>query len=214
VQPIEPLCNRSSHLVPTSVFKRGIVSRIRTVLTPVLAAATAVALLAACSSGYGAQTRQTYDAADGVSGNSGSIRVLNALVAAGSGATTGVISMTVVNRGSRDDELTGLTSPDGTVDLTGSGKLAAGQAVRFGADTDPAATINGLTARPGGIITLKLTFARTEPITLRTVVVPTTHDYADLTPAPEVLPESSSPSPSESGSSSSESGSPSESGQT
>ncbi|MGZ4595994.1 MAG: hypothetical protein ACXV4A_14550 [Actinomycetes bacterium] len=172
-------------------------SRIRPVLIPVLAAVASLALLTGCGAGFSAQTVQTYAPADGVLGNNGSIRVVNALVVAGDGATTGVVSMSVVNVGDRADRLTGIESSGGTVDLTGSGVLRAGQSVRFGAGTDPAATIGGLTARPGKAITLRLTFARSEPITLRTVVVPATGDYAQLTPGPET-PAAESPSPSDS----------------
>lgn len=171
--------------------------RIRPLLTPALLAATTVALLTGCAAGQGAQSIKPYAPADGVVANSGDIRVLNALVVAGEGSTDGVVSLTIVNRGDRDDQLTGLTSKDGTVDLTGSGALAPGSAVRFGAGTDPAATISGLTSAPGREITLQLSFARTEPITLRTVVVPATGAYAELTPGP-ATPAEDTPSPTDS----------------
>ena len=60
--------------------------------------------------------------------NSGDIRILNALVVvADDSSGTGVVSLTIVNRGNRDDSLTDLTSPDGTVDLTGTRDLPAGR---------------------------------------------------------------------------------------
>jgi hypothetical protein len=178
----------------------------RPVLAPALAALSSLLLLTGCGAGFGAQTIEPYSAADGVVGNSGDIRVLNALVVAAPDTTRGVISFTIVNRGQRDDRLTGITSPGGDVDLTGNADLIAGQARRFGAATNPSATISNLTRPPGEIITLRLTFARTEPVTLRTLVVPATGEYAEVTPGPET-PEPS-PSPTDS---SSASPSPSES---
>lgn len=189
--------------------------RIRPVFAPVLAAISVLALLTGCAAGDGAQSVQTYAPGDGVLADNGNIRVLNALVVAGDAASAGVVSMTLVNIGDRDDQLSDITSTGGTVDLTGTRDLAASDSVRLGAGTDPAATIGGLTSRPGQIVTLHLTFSRSEPLTIRTVVVPATGDYAELTPGPET-PAAESPStstdlesPSEAPSEPSESPSPS-----
>jgi hypothetical protein len=138
-----------------------------------------------CAAGMNAQTVKPYAPADGVVANSGDIRILNALVVADGSTGAGVVSLTIVNRGRRDDSLTGLTSPDGTVDLTGTRDLPAGAAVRFGATTEPSATISALTKQPGATITLRFEFARTRPITLDSVVLPATGAYADITPGPE-----------------------------
>jgi len=149
----------------------------------VAAAAAAVSLLAGCSAGFGATTVKPYAPSDGILAESGDIRVLNALVVAGDGGRTGVVSMTLANRGDRDDRLTGLTSPAGTAELSGDTTLPAGGAVRFGTGSDATATISGMTRLAGESIRLRLTFARTEPITIDTVVVPATGDYAELTPS-------------------------------
>jgi hypothetical protein len=160
------------------------VSRTRPVLTPVLLALLPLVLATGCAAGLHAQTLEPYAPADGVVANSGDIRVLNALVVA-DGTGGGVVSFTIANRGNRDDSLTDLTSPDGTIDLTGTRDLPAGQAVRFGAATEPSATIADLKRQPGQNITLTLTFARVEPITLDTVVVQALGFYSELTPGPE-----------------------------
>jgi hypothetical protein len=178
------------------------VSRIRPVLTPVLLAMSSLVVTTGCAAGLNAQTLKPYAPADGVVANSGTIRVLNALVVADPSGT-GVVSLTIVNRGNRDDSLTDLTSPDGTVDLTGTRDLPAGTAVRFGATTEPSATISALKSQAGGTITLRLSFARAKPITLQTVVVAPTGPYADITPGPETpaaaptdtTTDTSSPSP-------------------
>lgn len=134
--------------------------------------------------GFEATAGEPYAPADGILANSGDLRVQNALVVASDGISTGVISTSIANRGDRDDELTGLTSPDGTVDLTGDGTLPVGSAVRLGSDTDLSATISGLTALPGETITLRFTFARAEPLRIRTVVVAADGPYASITPGP------------------------------
>jgi hypothetical protein len=170
------------------------VSRIRTALTPVLLALTPLALATGCAAGMNAQTLKPYAPADGVVANSGNIRVLNALVVEDSTAT-GVVSLTIVNRGDKDDSLTDLTSPDGSVDLTGTRDLPAGAAVRFSATTEPSATISSMVKPPGQTITLRLSFTHSRPITLHTVVVPAAGAYADITPGPETP--SDSPTPTE-----------------
>jgi hypothetical protein len=168
------------------------VSRIRPMLTPVLLATSLLLVTTGCAAGLHAQTLKPYSPADGVVANSGDIRVLNALVVADA-TGKGVVSLTIVNRGNRDDTLSELTSPDGTVDLTGTRDLPAGMAVRFGPTTEPSATISDLTAAPGATITLRFVFARTRPITLETVVVPATGAYASITPGPDAAEPTDAP---------------------
>lgn len=151
------------------------------------------ALLTGCGSGFGAQTSKAYAPADGVMGESGPVKVLNALVVAPEDGTEGVVSMTVVNRGTGSERLTGLTSDKGTVELTGDRTLAPGKAVAFTAGSRLSATIRDLQAKPGEEIGLELTFAGTKPIRLRTLVVPAAGPYASITAAPEETP---TPSPS------------------
>jgi hypothetical protein len=112
--------------------------------------------------------------------------VLNALVVAGDGGRSGVQSMTVANRGTRDDRITAVSTPDATVSFDGPVELAAGEAVPFTGSGEASATLTGLTRLAGQTITVKLEFARTQPVTLRTVVVAAEGDYADITPAPSL----------------------------
>ncbi len=145
-------------------------------------AALSAALLTGCASGFDATSIKPYAPSDGILANSGDLRILNILVV--STGANGVVSGSIVNRGTSKDALTDLTSPDGTVDLTGSGKIPPKGATRLGADTATSATISGLTRLPGETITLKLTFQRADPVTIRTVIVPASGDYASITPAP------------------------------
>ena len=177
-------------------------SRTRPVLTLMLFAMSSLVLTTGCAAGNNAQTLKPYAPADGVDANSGTIRVLNALVVADALGGPGVVSLTIVNRGLRDDSLTDLTSPDGTVDLTGNRDIPAGGAVRFGAATEPSATISGLTKQPGQYMTLILTFRRTEPIAFRTIVVPPKGPYASLTPGPETPVDTETPTATSTGTSS------------
>ncbi len=171
-------------------------TRIRLALAPTLAALSVLVLVSGCAAGYNAQTIQPYAAADGVIANSGALRVLDALVVSSDGSGRGVLSMVVVNRGLRSDILTGITSPTGRVDLTGSRTLPPRSSVTFGAGTDPAATVEALARKPGQTIRLTLQFARARPIVLRTLVVTPIGPYASITPGPETPEETVTPSPS------------------
>ena len=154
----------------------------------VATAAAALSLAAGCSSGFDATSTQAYAPSDGILADSGDLRVLNALVVSDDAGRAGVVSMTVVNRGERDDRLLGVTSPDATVSLDGPVELPAGQAVPFEGSGEASAVVSGMTTLPGSTIELRLEFARTEPVTLRTVVVQATGDYADVTPPPSLPP--------------------------
>jgi hypothetical protein len=173
------------------------VIRIRPALAPTLAALSVLVLVSGCAAGYNAQSIQPYAPADGVIADSGPLRVLDAVVVSSDGSGRGVLSMTLVNRGDRDDILTSITSPSGRVDLTGSRALAAGRTVSFGAGTDPAATVEALARQPGQTIRLSLEFARNRPIVLRTLVVDPNGAYASVTPGPETPEETDTPTPSE-----------------
>lgn len=157
----------------------------RTRRTRALAVAVvAVPLLAACSSGFNATSLQPYAPADGILVDNGDLRIQNALVVSSPSATSGVVSAAIANNGDRPDRLTGVTSPDGQVDLTGSGALPPGGSLPLGADTGTSATITGLKKLAGETITLRLTFRRADPVTFTTVVVPATGGYATITPGP------------------------------
>jgi hypothetical protein len=168
-----------------------------------LAAALTVTVLTGCSTGFDATSKKDYAPSDGIVAGDGDIRVLNALVVAADGADDGLVSMSVVNRGEAADRITGIESDAGDVTLGGDTSLPAGSSVSFGAD-GTTATVSGLTKEPGQAVQLTIRFARSEPLTLRTVIVPATDDYASLTPSspptPAVLPTETpteSPSPTE-----------------
>ena len=131
-------------------------------------------LLAGCSAGFNATSTQPYAPSDGIQATSGELKVLNALVVAAETGTDGVVSATIANKGDRDDRLTDITSPDGTVTLTGDDQLPAGGTVTLGVGTDTEANIAGLSKKAGETVRLKFSFGRTEPVTIDTVIVPAT----------------------------------------
>jgi hypothetical protein len=163
-------------------------------LTALTAAVAIAALAGGCSAGFDATSTKPYAPSDGILASSGDLRVLNALVVAAEGADTGLVSMTVVNRGTQDDRVTGITSSAGTVTLEGDDAVPADGSLLFGAE-GTTATVSGLNRDPGEVVQLKVSFSRAEPVTLRTVIVPAVDDYASLTPSPTPTP---TPSPTES----------------
>jgi hypothetical protein len=158
--------------------------------------AVVTVLATGCASGFDATARESYAPGDGIQAGSGDLRVVSALVVSPEDSDDGVILMAVVNNGERDEEIVSVESDEGEVDYTGSHTIPAGETVLFGAGSDPSATVRNLSAEPGEALTVKISFAEAEPISLHTVVVPATGDYASITPAAEPSP---SASPSESG---------------
>jgi copper(I)-binding protein len=144
----------------------------------------ATVVLTGCGAGFNATAVQPYSASDGVEANSGDVRVINALVVASPSITSGVISATIVNRGTRPDTLTGVSSPNGSVHFSGPTTLGPGLATTLGANTQSTATITGLTRLAGESITVRLTFRRAHPVTLNTVVVAAGGPYASMTSSP------------------------------
>ena len=157
-------------------------TRVVTALAAVLAAAP---LLTACAAGRDAVTAKPYSPGDGVLATAGDVRVLNALVVAADGATTGLVSAGVANTGTSGDRLTGITSPQGAIALSGDTDIPAGGAISLGNGSSggPTATVTGLTVKPGDEMVLRLTFSQAEPLTIRTLVHPTDGYYDTLTPS-------------------------------
>jgi hypothetical protein len=164
--------------------------------------ALVTALTTGCGSGFDATARQSYAPGDGIQAGTGDLRVVSALVVSAADSTDGVILMAVVNNGDQDEEITSVEAGGGEVDYTGSHTIPAGETVLFSADSDPSATVRNLSAKPGETVTVKISFAEAEPITLHTVVVPATGDYASITPAAEPTPAASDSGATPSGSAS------------
>jgi hypothetical protein len=70
------------------------------------------------------------------------------------------------------------------VQLAGDTTLTPGDPDTYTATSSPSAVMTNVIASPGQNITLTLTFARTAPLKITTVVEPATGVYATVTPAP------------------------------
>ena len=103
--------------------------------------------------------------------------------------STGVATATSDVWRTSSSKSTAIDTDAGSVTLAAPVPLPPGSAVPFSHDTEHSAVINGLTTRAGEAIELTLQFARAEPITVRTIVMPATGDYAEVT-APATLPAS------------------------
>lgn len=161
-------------------------ARRRGVLAALATVAAATSLVSGCAAGFDATSLQPYAPADGVYAESGEIRALNVLVVAADGATDGVVLMTIANDGRRDDRLVGIEADAGSVEADTPLTLPAGGTVAFGGpEAEASATVTDLQVQPGQTIELRLTFARAEPLSVRTVVMPATGDYEGITPTPE-----------------------------
>ena len=162
--------------------------RLPVLVVPVLAAA----VLTGCGAGFDATSLKPYAPADGVITSSGDVRALNVLVVGppeapeAGGSSSGVVVMSLANTGTRPDRLSAIDTDAGSVTLAAPVPLPPGSAVPFSHDTEHSAVISGLTTRAGEAIELTLQFARAEPITVRTIVMPATGDYAEVT-APATL---------------------------
>lgn len=176
---VATLCAVTRRLEKLNARRRGL-------LASFAAVATATALVSGCAAGFDATSLQPYAPADGVYAESGEIRALNVLVVAAEGATDGVVLMTIANDGRRDDRLLGIESDAASVEADTPVTLPAGGTVAFGGpEAQASATVTDLQVQPGQAIELRLTFARAEPVSVRTVVMPATGDYEDFTPTPE-----------------------------
>lgn len=135
-----------------------------------------------------AQQARSYS--DGVTADSGPIRVVHALVVAGEGGDEGVVNMTIVNRGDQPERLSAIETDAGTVELPAPQQLPPGIRVHFGVGPDATPVmVRGLKKRPGESLSLVLRFDEVEPIRMRTVIVPADGEYATITPSPVQSPE-------------------------
>ncbi|ONI66899.1 hypothetical protein BWI15_27315 [Kribbella sp. ALI-6-A] len=145
--------------------------------------------LAACGANFNAQTSKPYQPAEGTNVTSGSIAVRNLLVLAGEDGA-GELHAAIVNTGRTDDTLTGITSEpaaaprgDGaeptappatvTVGNVRPMTLSPGASLTLPPASGKPFTVTG--GKPGGMITLTITFAKAAPVTAHVPVLTTDH---------------------------------------
>ena len=174
-------------------------------LVPLVAAfGVVVGLATGCGAGFDAQARKVPGPQNGVNASSGQVRVLNAMVIAPEAETaqatgsTGIVLMSVANDGNSDEEITSVQTNAGTAEYVGPRSVPAGAILTFGAGSAPSVTVRDLDLLPGEEITVKVSFTNTDPVNLRTLVLPATGDYSSVTPSAEPTV-TTTPSPSGSG---------------
>ena len=174
----------------------------RTLLAALLA--SLLTAVAGCGAGFDAQTNRVYTPAEGVRVRVGDIELLNVLVVvparpeAGSeasaspeaGGASGVVLMTIANRGQRADSLSGVQARDveGT-GIEGPKEVTPRGVLRVGTGTgDTQVTLRGLKPGPGSIVELRVVLAGAGAIVAKVPVVGAEGAYASVTASPEPTP--------------------------
>jgi hypothetical protein len=158
--------------------------------TTIALVAACMPALAACGSGFDAQTNQVYQPADGVSDRSGTVNVIDALVVS-DGSGSGTVVASLVNTGTQDDVLTEVLAstssgaPLESADLGRGIGLPAGQAVQLanrGMVTVTASDAAGGEAEPlapSSYVTLQFVFEQAPGVELTVLVVSNQSDHHD-----------------------------------
>lgn len=150
--------------------------------------ATVLALvltLAGCGAGKDAATLKPYTPTDGVQGSAQSIKVRDVvLVSLPDG--TGVMVGTVVQTGSTQDRITGITVNGKPANVApASPVLNQNAPIRFAGDTaNASADIPGLNAAPGTLAKIEITFETSGTVSLDAVVRDNTAEFAGVTATP------------------------------
>ncbi|OIQ77982.1 hypothetical protein GALL_403200 [mine drainage metagenome] len=150
--------------------------------------ATVVALvltLAGCGAGKDAATLKPYTPTDGVQGSAQSVKVRDVvLVSMPDG--TGVVVGTVVQTGSTQDQITGITVNGMPATVTPAAPvLTQNAAIRFSGDTaNASADIPGLNAVPGTLAKVEFTFGTSGTVSLDAVVRDNKDEFASVSEAP------------------------------
>jgi len=147
-------------------------------------------LIAGCGAGFGAQTQQVYQPADGVTVRSSMVYVVNALVVT-DGDGNGTVVVALINQAAEADQLISLTAegtagdPVEVTPIPDDFALAPGESVQT-AETSTL-RLSSPELEPGGLVTLTFEFKEAAPVSVEVPVAPQSTDYADV----EVGPSSS-----------------------
>ncbi|MEJ7629272.1 MAG: hypothetical protein WKF54_06740 [Nocardioidaceae bacterium] len=153
-----------------------------------------IPLLAACGTGFQAQTNQIYQPGPGISVRTGGVYTVNMLVVS-DGAGNGTLVAALINQAKQPDTLESVSLTDRSgraVDTTivgGTVSLPSQRAVQF-ADTGAVRAAGTLTA--GAYYSITLTFRNAAPVTVMIPVVSRSAEYDAVPLGP--LPTSATPS--------------------
>jgi len=143
----------------------------------------ALPLIAGCGAGFGAQTQQVYQPADGVTVRSGMVYVVNALVVT-DGDGNGTVVVALINQADEPDRLVSLTAeattgePVEVTPIPTDFELASGESVQS-AETGTL-RLSSPELEPGGLVTLTFEFEQAAPVSVEVPVLPQSTDYADV----------------------------------
>ena len=144
-------------------------------------------LVAGCGAGFGAQSQQVYQPADGVTVRSSMVYVVNTLVVT-DGNGNGTVVVALVNQSDEPDQLVSLTAEDTGGDpvevspIPPDFALAAGESVQTADEST--LRLSSPKVKPGGLVTLTFEFKQAAPVTIEVPVVPQSTDYADVEVGP------------------------------
>ncbi|RKS79977.1 hypothetical protein CLV35_0395 [Motilibacter peucedani] len=148
------------------------------------------ALLAGCGSGFDAQTNQVQYPGDGTNVTSGSLKVLNAVIVAGSSGST--VTMTIANTANanaltpdiaaRAVTLAGVASGDAQASISGPTKVAAQSTLQVGGSSGTTAQFSGASFEPGSYVPLTVQLDPSQSLSLTVPVVAEAGYYATATP--------------------------------
>jgi hypothetical protein len=147
-----------------------------------VAAALLTPLLAACGTGFQAQTNQIYQPGPGISVRSGGVYALNALIVT-DGDGNGTLVTALINQGPSPDTLESVLVRTRSGDrvktsiLSGTVALPSRRAVQL-ADSGDVRVSGDLAA--GSVCFLKLTFRNAAPVTVEIPIVSTSSVYHDV----------------------------------
>jgi hypothetical protein len=166
----------------------------------------AIPVLAAC--GFGVQTDQVYQPAVGVNDRSGEVDVLGALVVSAKPGSGVFIASLSNNDPTRADKLVGIQGEGIQVATGVSPQIPAGGLVNLADKSQGGGVpVQGAQVKAGGFVTVQLSFANADPVTVEVPVVTNTGPYSSFagptsSPSPVASPGSTgapstrSPSPS------------------
>lgn len=144
-------------------------------------------LVASCGAGFGAQSQQVYQPANGVTVRSSMVYVVNALVVT-DGEGNGTVVVALINQADEPDQLVSLAAEDTTgepVEVApgpADFALAPGQSVQTAEKAN--LRLSGAGVTPGGLVTLTFEFSNAAPVSVEVPVMPQSTDYEDVEVGP------------------------------
>ena len=164
--------------------------------TAAVLALAVVPLLSACSIGVNASTSVQGPSGNGASATVGTIQLRGITIVTGAApSTSATIIGTIVNTGTEDDVLTGITilAPTGATAVITGPSVTGGQiplpaarptsAVSLGFNSDYNVDISGLTIDPTAYAQVQFTFQNAGTVVVPTMAVPPSGIYTGLGPS-------------------------------